>query len=486
MFALTIPSLAIANATAAASSAQAPRDKIDSRLLSMFSSAGCTEATLDKLGKAGMTSVAMVTSVTDTKEDFRKFLESAEVDLAAIDLATRLQQTAVMSVYKACLTLEDVEVRQATERRANKQVPEVTEEEVNVCWKLFEAKYFKLNKVMCPSPAYLGRKQGEVESYFKAESLTRVTNYNQDDINDRVNMGWDPNNPQAPFKVQKKEYGIPMPQGSEELRARWRTLAVAFVMAKLRNPQRAVLRTADIDLFDRYTEWMFGQDVWGLVQLDALGKVTATPHIDHVKTLDIAIRTKVAELMNAGVDIKEAFKLTTEDEKLMRMSFHNPYSIEVHSKRCTACTAPGLTEAHGAAALKPLEDIERPKATPSRGNDDRGPPAVKSASAKKRAKAQAAKAKKAEAERAAAGGVRKKPKVPALTNGGDRDGTANAKGKGKGKGKLHSRTPKPENLEICFAFSNKKACATDPCKRAHVCQRCLSKDHCLLDCPQNA
>ena len=118
-----------------------------------------------------------------------------------------------------------------------------------------------------------------MESTFKAESLTRVTNYNQDDINDKVNMGWDLNNPQGPFKVQKKEYGIPMPQGSEELRARWRTMAVCFVFAKLRRPQRAVLRTASIEVFDRYTEWMFGQDVWGLATLDDQGKVAAMPHL---------------------------------------------------------------------------------------------------------------------------------------------------------------------------------------------------------------
>ena len=483
MYALSATTPALAAAVNAAAAAATGKDKIESRLFSMLTNADCNDATLDKLGDAGLTSIMRFTSIVDTKEDFRKLLDSDEVGLKGTDLHSKLQQAGVMAVYKACLTHDEVEVRQATERKASNLPPTVTGEEIDVCWKLFEAKYFRLNKVMCPSPAYFGRKQGEVESSFKAESLTRVTNYNQDDVNDKVNMGWDLNNPQAPFKVQKKEYGIPMPEGSEELRARWRTMAVCFVFAKLRHPQKAVLRTADIEMFDRYTEWMFGGDVWGLATLNSLGKVVATPHIDHVKALDIAIRSKVAEMMNAGTDIKAAFTVVTADERLMRMNFLNIYAVEVGTDRCKKCTAPGLSEVHGATALKPLEDVEKVKANTPRGGGE-GPPPTKSANAKKRAKAKVNKAAKLQAEAdKVANAVRKKVKaVPALQNGGDRDGT---KGKGKGK-KLKSRTPAPENKEICYAFSNKKACPATPCPRAHVCQLCLSPDHALVDCPQNA
>ena len=80
----------------------------------------------------------------DDKKEFRKFLESTEVDLAGTDIDSKLQQAAVMAVYKACLTLEDVEVRQTTERKANKLPPTVTDEEIDLYFGWHEAILLKV------------------------------------------------------------------------------------------------------------------------------------------------------------------------------------------------------------------------------------------------------------------------------------------------------------------------------------------------------
>ena len=175
MFARSSISAAVSAATAAVVQANSGKDKIEVRLHSLLTNAGCDDATLDKLGDAGLKTISIFTSIADSKEKFRELLDSDDVGLKATDLPSKLQQAAIMCVYKACLSHEEVEVRLATQRKMDRQPPTVSDDDIDVCWKLFELQFFRLNKAICPSPDYLGRKEGEVESSWKAEALTRVT-----------------------------------------------------------------------------------------------------------------------------------------------------------------------------------------------------------------------------------------------------------------------------------------------------------------------
>ena len=82
---------------------------------------------------------------------------------------------------------------------------------------------FKLNPVQIPSEAYFERKMHELETRFKAESLTRVTNSKQEDVNDARNMSWD--NVSGTFKEKGKVFKVPMPTKAEGLRAKLRRWA---------------------------------------------------------------------------------------------------------------------------------------------------------------------------------------------------------------------------------------------------------------------
>ena len=63
--------------------------------------------------------------------------------------------------------------------------------------------------------------------------------------------------------VVRKMYTIAMPKTSEQLRARWRTLGLGFVIAHQKFPHKPALATATTELFDLYAEYMFGPEVWG-------------------------------------------------------------------------------------------------------------------------------------------------------------------------------------------------------------------------------
>ena len=68
MFKRTTISPAILAATQTAGAASSGKDKIEARLHKMLVAAGCEDATLDKLGTAGLKSISIFTSIVDTKE----------------------------------------------------------------------------------------------------------------------------------------------------------------------------------------------------------------------------------------------------------------------------------------------------------------------------------------------------------------------------------------------------------------------------------
>ena len=462
------------------------KDLIEPRLLAMFISAGVSGPTMDLLGTGGVKTLALFTSIADTKEGFRIFLEKDTVLGKPDDLAGIMEHAAVMSVYKAAMTSVDVEVEANAKRRQEMKPPQLKLGELDSIVKVYQSSPggFPISSVMTPSGAYIERKILKLESSWVAESLTRVTNRNQQDIN--ANSGLDFDVTEKQFKLTQKDFGVPLPSDSEGLRARWRTMGLCFIFVKLKHPQVGVLQTADVPLFDRYTEYMFGPQVWGMHIKDEHERVVATPHIGMVLTYDRAIRQMVAELMNAGQDIKTALGFATAHDETKTLRFTTAFNAENSTPRCRACSAPGLRESHRAVVIAPLAS---PLDQPGPIGNGPGPSAKAQANKDKRDRAKANK----QQAKVAAGGVIKKPK--ALQNGGVGDGSrgpGGAKGAGraaggkagKGGGKLKFKTA--DGKSICFAFNNKQPCKTaGTCPHAHVCQICEG-NHPKADCPKRS
>ena len=75
-----------------------------------------------------------------------------------------------------------------------------------------------ITRVMTPSQAYVERKILELESSWVPESLSRVTNREQQDINLDSGLSYDTS--EKHLKLTQKDFGVPLPAGSEGLRAR--------------------------------------------------------------------------------------------------------------------------------------------------------------------------------------------------------------------------------------------------------------------------
>ena len=156
-------------------------------------------------------------------------------------------------------------------------------------------------------------------------------------------MGIEPN---GTFKIQKKEYGIPLPTTSEALRSRLTVLGNGWVMVQMRFASNPRIATVSQDMFSRYTNYLLGPQVWGMCAKGTDGRPIASPHITHVIAYDRAIRTLAATRVNAGVDMKTAVEKALADDETRRLNFDIPFTHDSTNKICTAFTAPGLSEIH--------------------------------------------------------------------------------------------------------------------------------------------
>ena len=133
---------------------------------------------------------------------------------------------------------------------------------------------------MLPSKGFFERMVLQVEVGFEEVPLTTVTNLTQDDVNDNPNE-LRMNLTTGQSTRSQKQYLIPLPKRSEELRARFRTFAVCWVFMKMKFPSKSQLRSATVEVIDRYVEWLLGPNVWGLATIQD-GKPVSTPTITHV------------------------------------------------------------------------------------------------------------------------------------------------------------------------------------------------------------
>ena len=462
-------SLASSSATAAPKQG---KDHMEPRLLAMFLAAGVKDETLNKLGPYIKT-MSLLTAIADTKEAFRKFLEMDTVMGKPNDITTTMEQAAVMSVYKAALTTVSVEVEAQAKRRLENKPPQLKMGELDTMVKVYENSpgAWPITRVMTPSQAYVERKILELESSWVPESLSRVTNREQQDINLDSGLSYDTSEKQ--FKLTQKDFGVPLPADSEGLRARWATMGMCFIFVKLKHPQVGVLQSAELSLFDRYTAYMFGPQVWGMSIKDEYDRVTSTPHIGMVLRYDKAVRQLVADNMNAGIDVATAFGIATAHEQTKTLHFTTAFNAENSTPRCRMCSAPGIRESHRAVVIPTLSHPLDHPAPFANGPSAEGPGPKAEANREKRNRAKAAKAK----AKASAQGVIKKPK--ALMNGGlgdhrgaGKQGGGKDKGKGAGKGAGRLKFKTDGGLSICFAYNNKQPCKSTPCPHAHVCQMC--------------
>ena len=247
-------------------------------------------------------------------------------------------------------------------------------------------------------------------------------------------------------------------------------------------PHKPALSTATTELFDLYTEYMFGPEVWGCATLGENGKPVSCPTIKHVIIYDKAIRDRVAVLMNANWDIRAAFGEATAHERTRRINFDNVCAQAINTPECKAITAPGLCDYVSVTEPERSTNTSSKQLALADGSDGLSK-TEKNRLSKAKKKAAKAKAKAKATADAARAAPPKRATALALQNGGVQDGTGRAKKKQLKQKTSGSVGGLAAGLSICYKYGQGKPCNITPCPHKHICQICEGP-HPWKECPQ--
>ena len=479
---------------------------MEPKLLSMFINAGVPTDKIEELSKAGVKSSCLFGSMSADRSEMIEFIKAVcqyDVSARPLDMVPRGR---VLTVWESCKTVNEVEKKFQAERSIQNLPPQVVQGDFEIAKAALEKlEGYELPKHWLPSKAYFERKLSHVETFFQAESLSTVTNISQADANEQQTLQFESSS--GTFKIQKKEFGVAMPQTSEDLRTRLRVMVSCAVMVQMRYQSNPLLQSSSIDMFTRYTNFLFGPKGWMLVSLGPDKVPISCPTIHHVMGYDIGLREFVAKQMNNSVPIQKAFENALADGDLRSTHFTTAVNIDSQKPECRALTAPGITEAYPEllrrGVKRPREVIDESGAAASASAAS---PTSRTAGASKNARNRANKArqKAEETERANAKAAAAAAAIAAAPWGGDRargrgaKGAKGAKGAGRGakggakgaegpapalpEGIMRS-TPAPENKSICYAWCQGRKCKSSPCSVAHACWWCGKYGHKPDNCP---
>ena len=457
----------------AAQGAQGAQSSIDQRLSARFQSilaeSGVSVATQNLLADAAITTPALFGNSAESPSELNSFLAdmigldpSAETDPARRAIS-RGELMRLRCVHATCKIQFEVETKANSERVSSFLPLRIQPQELRAVRTAFEKAEFKLTDESTPSQAYFERKASELDSVFEAEALTKVTTLQQEDSNASLVPSIDD---RGMFKVSAKQIGVALPTCTESLRARLRTMALCSCFVKSRAPDRRVLQSITITRWDRYQEWLFSPDVWGMCVRDDEGFAISSPTIKHVIAYDLKLRQEVARLMNEGIDWFTALEMAKRDTRLMQNSFLFPVSIAIASSECKHVSAPNVLVRH------------------SRPSSSAKVAIVTDPSVKKGASKSAKKKAKALLDKSDAAKFRSTGAQLALEDRKKKVDKKKGDPKGKGKGALPDGilTTTKDGKGICHRF-NRGACTFAKCNFSHCCWWCEDASHSGAQCP---
>ena len=278
----------------------------------------------------------------------------------------------------------------------------------------FESTHGRINDNIFPCAALVEKRLEEIEEgSFTATPLTEVICVDKaDDDQIVVDLG-------SSIKVRKPPKAIALPVTTEELRDRFETLAISFVLASYKHGNRLWVKTATMEAWTKYVKYLLSDEV-ALFHMDQEG-LNIKASWNTVLLYDMAMRKKICRLvLYERMDFLTAMEATMKDAQIKERYFNTPTAL-----------------LNSSAGSKGGQRVPPPPAPGA-------PPAADQLSNKKR--------------KAAA-----------------KDAAPNKKGAGKGKGaKGGGRQRKtPDGRMICDFYNRAVGCNKTPCTFLHVCNLCF-------------
>ena len=226
------------------------------------------------------------------------------------------------------------------------------------------------------------------------------------------------------IKVRKGYGETTEPKSPEEYRQRMKVVMHSYLLAKLKYPHKQSLQDAEPHHFQKFVDYILGDQVYGLKAKDEQGNTVSTPAFSLILHYEHQVRKEMVRLLNEDNSLHTALEEARKDGVVKERFFLTPAAM-------SALANAQKNEDHSYRSRSPRGG--------HRGWHDKGQ---------------------------------------------DRGGYGKGK-KGKGKkGKkgdavIHSKTP--DGREICYKWNSQHDRCRHQCGRLHVCQICFG-NHPMHSC----
>jgi hypothetical protein len=212
------------------------------------------------LGDADCDSSAVFGPIAKTEETFYLYIKrilNVDPDARGEDAVPAAR---LFMAWEVCRKRTEVETEATAQRAVNRMPVQLAIDVFQSARDAFERKQGRVyvdHKI--PSENYFEKKVGEMESSLKAEKLSSVSNFAQEERQRTLGTtpGWHQDFDTAGrgiLKVNKKDFYVAMPKDESTLKNRFEVVGAMLEMMKMRFMANPILATAALELTEEYAE----------------------------------------------------------------------------------------------------------------------------------------------------------------------------------------------------------------------------------------
>ena len=277
-----------------------------------------------RLGELGIRTLVLFAGLDESRERVRAALASElPLDVQA-SLANRLEMARLISAWEASKLHLEVNEKNRAESRLGTQNRLVQPSEQHSMRVAVEAVLGSLKDKEVPSRSFLATKLEQIEANQPAvECLTEVASLEDSEL-EMYSAVIDPATNVLKIKTGKTLTSTP--QSPEELRLRHRRIGLAWDMLATKHSNRNWLSKNMTDTFRRFSDYVLGQQVAGLMAGDG-----RRPTWNLVLQFEHEARKAAYKWLRDGevTDLEAAFKRATTDTEVLQRYLVIPFSLNI-------------------------------------------------------------------------------------------------------------------------------------------------------------
>ena len=285
---------------------------------------GVDEDLVECLRNAGITSIARLSLLEETRAGVRKVLEGEPFNIDPAAGLNKIRQVCVIDAWETACTTTTEDRRQQAEAKATR-LPRVLPRANHLALRqAAEAIYGELNDRIAPGAPYIEALMEQIEEgTVEAFPLTQVLCV-EDGEDSKQGVMIDPS---GVVRIKRGKQDVAMPHDTESLRRRLRTWGLGFTYARLRHPARAWLKDATPEAIAQYSDYIMGETVLGLKAQNDRGEVMTTPSFAQLLHYEYQIRKEQAKLVGNGYSFKDALEAACKDYQIRERHFITPMAV---------------------------------------------------------------------------------------------------------------------------------------------------------------